>query len=501
MLLFGCEPQNLTTYVRRNAPDLRLDSSFENRGILPREGVADLLREADVFVDFSDYQAFGRTGLEAMACGCAVVLPAVGGIYEYAVDGDNCLVVDTASVDDMASAVTRLVQDSRLRTRLKERGLATAARFDVARASLSELSVFRLAGALKARERSADTAAYRRHENPITGSQAVVRVLVSTTPGRGRENDALTQRVLLPLRHRALRNAVRVHEADAIEELDDPAMGVCIVYDGTVQTTGEARQILERCLAIDADLVYGVARPLDFGNPGSEADAAAEFLVRNATRVVVPSEGVGLHLQTYAAKVVVVAPALDERLWLEDTVHGERTLGDDTDDDLRGVVFGLGEDPVDGMVRDALAQFSDTLTAEVMPRCPDSSSRTRAHVDHVKQLRACNRWQIGLLPAREDTQDADLKFLALAALGCSVVCSNRGVHSSMVRHGQNAIVVDNTPGAWADGLRQLATDRDLRIAIRDQAKLELETRHLLNRRVPTYLQAFVGEDHDAQART
>ena len=274
----------------------------------------------------------------------------------------------------MASAVTRLLQDSRLRTRLKERGLATAARFDVARASLSELSVFRLAGALKARERGADTAAYRRHGNPITNSQAVVRVLVSTTPGRSEENDALTQRVLLPLRHRALRNAVRVHEADAIEELDDPATGVCIVYDGTVRTTGEARQILERCLTIDADVVYGLARPLDFGNPGSEADAAAEFLVRNATRVVVPSEGVGAQLETYAAKVVVVAPALDERLWLEDTVHGERTLGDDTDDDLRGVVFGLGEDPVDGMVRDALAQLSDTLTAEAMPRRPDGSS-------------------------------------------------------------------------------------------------------------------------------
>ena len=312
MLLFGCEPQNLTTYVRRNAPDLRLDGSFENRGILPREGVADLLREADVFVDFSDYQAFGRTGLEAMACGCAVVLPAVGGIYEYAVDGDNCLAVDTTSVDDMASALTRILQDSKLRARLKERGLATAARFDIARASLSELSVFRVASALQARNRSADSATYRRHENPVTGSQAVARVLVGTTSSRCRENDALTQRVLLPLRHRALRSAVRVHEAEAIEALDDAASGVCIVYDGTVQTTGEAQQVVERCHAIDADLVYGVARPLDFGNSRSQADAAAELLVKNATRVVVPSEVVRANAEPYAAEVVVVAPALDE---------------------------------------------------------------------------------------------------------------------------------------------------------------------------------------------
>ena len=501
MLLFGCEPQNLTTYVRRNAPDLHLDGSFENRGILPREGVADLLREADVFVDFSDYQAFGRTGLEAMACGCAVVLPAVGGIYEYAVDGDNCLAVDTSSVDDMASALTRILQDSKLRARLKERGLATAARFDVARASLSELSVFRVATALQARNRSADSATYRRHEDPVTGSQAVARVLVGTTSSHCRENDALTQRVLLPLRHRALRSAVRVHEADAIEALDDAASGVCIVYDGTVQTTGEAQQVLDRCLAINADLIYGVARLLDFGNSRPEADAAAEFLVKNATRVVVPSEVVRANVEPYAAEVVVVAPALDERLWLEDTIHGERTLRDDPDDRLRCVVLGFGEDPVDRVVQDALAELSDTLAADVMPRRPDGSSGERAHVDHVKQLRACNRWQIGLLPAREDTPDADLKFLSLAALGCSVVCSSQGVHSTIARHRENAVVVDNTPAAWADGLRQLAADRDLRIAIREQAKLELETRHLLNRSAPAHLRAFVGENQGAQKRT
>ena len=498
MLLFGCEPQDLTTYVRRNAPDLRLDSSFENRGILPREGVADLLREADVFVDFSDYQAFGRTGLEAMACGCAVVLPAVGGIYEYAVDGDNCLVVDTASVDDMASALTRILQDSKLRTRLKERGLATAARFDVARASLSELSVFRVASALKARERRVDTATYRRHEDPVTGSQAVVRVLVGTTSSRCGENDALTQRVLLPLRHRALRSAVRVHEADGIEALEDASTGVCIVYDGTIQTTSQARQVVERCHAIDADLVYGIARPLDLGDSRSEADAAAEILVKSATRVVVPSEVVRANVEPYAAEVVVVAPALDERLWLEDPIHGERTLRDDPDDRLQCMVLGFGEDPVDRVVQDALAELSDTLAEDVMPRRSDGSSGARSHEDHVKQLRACNRWQIGLLPARENTSDADLKFLSLAALGCSVVCSSQGAHSTIAHHRENAIVVDNTPAAWADGLRQLAADRDLRIAIREQAKLELETRHLLNRRAPAYLRAFVGENQGAQ---
>lgn len=150
-LLFGCEPQDLKTYIARNAPELRLDDRFENRGVLARGEVADLLRESDVFVDLSDYQAFGRSGLEAMACGCAAVLPKEGGVYEYAVHGENCLVVDTASDREMVDAVRRLATDAALRARMAERALETAGRFDILRASVSELAVFR--AAMAARER------------------------------------------------------------------------------------------------------------------------------------------------------------------------------------------------------------------------------------------------------------------------------------------------------------------------------------------------------------
>ena len=148
MLLFGCEAQNLRTYIERNAPELRLDSCFENRGILHRVGVAELLREADIFVDLSDYQAFGRTGLEAMACGCAVVLPCKGGVYEYAIDGLNCVTVDTSQYHSMTAKLVQLAADPSLRASLANQGTETAQNFDIRRASLSELSVFRFACAV-----------------------------------------------------------------------------------------------------------------------------------------------------------------------------------------------------------------------------------------------------------------------------------------------------------------------------------------------------------------
>ena len=149
VLLFGCETQHLNTYIDRNAPELRLTKHFDSRGVLPRQGVADLMRESDIFVDLSDYQAFGRTGLEAMACGCAVVLPKEGGVYEYATHGENCMVVDTRSDADVTQAIQALTNDAPLRKAMAKRAIDTAARFDIVRASVSEISVFRTAMAAR----------------------------------------------------------------------------------------------------------------------------------------------------------------------------------------------------------------------------------------------------------------------------------------------------------------------------------------------------------------
>jgi glycosyltransferase involved in cell wall biosynthesis len=68
--------------------------NFTDAGVLSDQNrLAELYSKADVFIDGSDYQGFGRTALEAMACGAACVVTNVGGVTEYAVDGYNCLTV------------------------------------------------------------------------------------------------------------------------------------------------------------------------------------------------------------------------------------------------------------------------------------------------------------------------------------------------------------------------------------------------------------------------
>jgi GT2 family glycosyltransferase len=106
-------------------------TSFPHRhvGVVPKEGVATLLASAHVVVDPSLFQGFGLVGLEAMSCGTACVLTASGGVSEYAVDGENALVVPPRDAGAIARAVLRLVDDPALRERLAAAGLETARRF------------------------------------------------------------------------------------------------------------------------------------------------------------------------------------------------------------------------------------------------------------------------------------------------------------------------------------------------------------------------------------
>ena len=137
--IFGCEDSELVCHA------FDRDFPYTNHGILTREEVAKLLRRADIFVDYSDYQAFGRTGLEAMACGCVTVLPLKGGTSEYASHGENALLADTDSEDDCYRQLARLVADTSLRTALCKHGIATSSKYSIEKAAASEIEVLQAA--------------------------------------------------------------------------------------------------------------------------------------------------------------------------------------------------------------------------------------------------------------------------------------------------------------------------------------------------------------------
>ena len=104
--------------------------------------LATLYSQADLFLDGSTFQGFGRPALEAMACGAACVLTNVGGVNEYAVENANCLLVPPAKPEEFAKALIRLIDENPLRERIRQGGLATAQDYCMRREAKETLRFF-----------------------------------------------------------------------------------------------------------------------------------------------------------------------------------------------------------------------------------------------------------------------------------------------------------------------------------------------------------------------
>ena len=116
------------------------------RFLAPRDDIPAVLRSVDVLVNASRHEPFGRTVLEAQACGVAVVGTAAGGIPEFVRDGETGLLVPPFDVDALTDALRRLIGDRTLRARLGTAAAEQArVRFSVEAQAAAAASVYRQA--------------------------------------------------------------------------------------------------------------------------------------------------------------------------------------------------------------------------------------------------------------------------------------------------------------------------------------------------------------------
>jgi len=135
--IFGCTNDEL------ESSNVVRDFEFTNHGVLKRVQVASLLRGSGMFLDASDFQAFGRTSLEAMACGCVPVIPAVGGGYEYAEHGINSFVHDMQNESEIVTDIVKFFQmPSFERQRIVDAAIDKSQEFSVRKAALTEIRFF-----------------------------------------------------------------------------------------------------------------------------------------------------------------------------------------------------------------------------------------------------------------------------------------------------------------------------------------------------------------------
>ena len=118
---------------------------FPYRGagvVTDQEKLARLYSRARVHFDGSEFQAFGKAGLEAMACGAVSVLTNVGGVNEYALDDRNALLVPPGDPDLAAAAILRCSTTTRSTHDFRDDGLRTVLDYSMQREARETLAWF-----------------------------------------------------------------------------------------------------------------------------------------------------------------------------------------------------------------------------------------------------------------------------------------------------------------------------------------------------------------------
>jgi glycosyltransferase involved in cell wall biosynthesis len=106
---------------------LNLSREIHCAGYVPADDLPWWYNAAELFVYPSLYEGFGLPPLEAMACGTPVVTSTASSLPE--VVGSAGLMVDPTEIEELTTAMERMLKDRDMRQQMRAAGLAQAQRF------------------------------------------------------------------------------------------------------------------------------------------------------------------------------------------------------------------------------------------------------------------------------------------------------------------------------------------------------------------------------------
>lgn len=138
LVLAGFSGWENTNIMRRLE---RLQGNVRYLGFVHDSDLAAIYSLAELFVYPSFYEGFGLPPLEAMACGCPVLVANASSLPE--VCSDAAFYTSPDNVEEMASAMQNVLENTSLSQELRVKGLARASSFSWKASALGHLEVFK----------------------------------------------------------------------------------------------------------------------------------------------------------------------------------------------------------------------------------------------------------------------------------------------------------------------------------------------------------------------
>lgn len=488
--LFGCEDDE------RQFAVLERNFDYRSHGVLKRAEVAALLAQSDLFLDLSDYQAFGRTGLEAMACGCAAVLPLSGGADEYAIDGVNALVVDTQDEEMCRERIAALLRAPAQLAKMQVAGLVTASRYSVHTAAISELALFT--------KQVARHRAHHRATQPSTEKPRICLVpAVIGNKGSARANAGSGYvRLILPYQQPVVARHWQV-ETCATGDVPSPDASDVVILQRDTPIDADLDQLsvwLDALRRAGGRLIYDLDDDLMDGaalrHRGKKGDVETlarrvQYVAENADVVTVSTPALAERLGAFNSNVRVVPNFVDGRLWKLDRprTHDEGPFAR-TDDVVRIGYIGtpthdhdlaVACDAVQRIEREHGRKVGVEIIGAFEKSPPTFGQRVGLPRDSlypsfVNWLDQRVHWDIALIPLADDSfnrSKSHLKFLECACLDMAIVCSDVESYAGVARDGENCLVAGNDAQAWHAAIERLIGDPELRARLAAQARRDV----------------------------
>ena len=474
--LFGCESND------ERFKSLPCDFEFENRGILKRPEVASLLSQSDIFVDLSDYQAFGRTSLEAMACGATAMLPIYGGGDEYARDNINAIVVDTFDEDVCFNRMNDLLLDLDKIRSMQSAALLTAASFSVHQAAISEICLF-------SRELAKHREIYPKKDKPVL-------MLMPERRGDDLPTESGYVRVVLPYTHPSVQRHWRVIELKD-HQLPEPGSADSIViqcHAGSL-TVAELESWLVKWRAAGGRFIYEIDDDLldaeGLIQRGFKGDTAllvqkVRWLASNADTVIVSTPELVNVFSLYNSQLYLVPNRLDEELWRigKPKLTGKGVYQRKKGDPIRIGYIGSPNDAshlaiITKAIEEIKNKYGDSVEVEVIGVFQSTTPffgkriglpKNNDYPNFVDWLHRRVNWDVGLMPIQGAPNYGHIvKFMEYTSLGLPVIISN-GIKSYLPQKDcEYALITKNDSSSWVDAISRLIENEQLRIELRQNA--------------------------------